>query len=124
MARSLSSRTTWSSARWKHDPGLSSRPKQSAPPTRRIDVDGEAFRYLDLGRSSGPSPATTCGLPAIVVPISVADRLVDRPADGGPDYEDRTPLAFARLIEQALGSFTPPPGYTHEREGRGLISAI
>ena len=26
-----------------------------------------------------------------------------------PEYEDRTPLAFARLIEQALGGFTPPP---------------
>jgi amidase len=27
----------------------------------------------------------------------------------GPYLEDRTPLRFAQLIEQALGGFVPPP---------------
>jgi amidase len=29
----------------------------------------------------------------------------------GPYLEDRTPPAFAALIEHAFGGFVPPPGY-------------
>jgi hypothetical protein len=29
----------------------------------------------------------------------------------GPYLEDRTPITFAALLEQAFGGFVPPPGY-------------
>ena len=29
----------------------------------------------------------------------------------GPYLEDRTPLAFAELMEREFGGFVPPPGY-------------
>ena len=56
-------------------------------------------------------PATTCGLPATVVPIAIADGLPIGMQIVGPEYEDRTPLAFARLVERAFGGFSAPPGY-------------
>ena len=54
-------------------------------------------------------PASTCGLPATSVPI-------DRSATGlpigvqiiGPYLEDRTPIAFAELLEREFGGFVPP----------------
>jgi amidase len=29
----------------------------------------------------------------------------------GPYLEDRTPIAFAELLEREFGGFVPPPGY-------------
>jgi amidase len=77
---------------------------------RRIEIDGTAYPYFD--QLVWPGIATTPGLPATAVPI-------DRSETGlpigvqivGPYLEDRTPLAFAELIERAFGGFVPPPGY-------------
>ena len=54
-------------------------------------------------------PATTCGLPATVVPIAIADGLPIGVQIIGPEYEDRTPLAFARLVEREFGGLPPRP---------------
>lgn len=75
---------------------------------RTIMIDGEAHDYGDQLIWSGL--ATAPGLPATALPIA-------RSGDGlpigvqilGPMYEDRTPLRFAELVEQAFGGFTPPP---------------
>ena len=76
---------------------------------RTLDVDGKDFPYLH--QLVWADPATTCGLPATVVPIGIADGLPIGVQIIGPEYEDRTPLAFARLIERAFGGFSSPPGY-------------
>jgi amidase len=76
---------------------------------RTLDVDGKPYPYMD--QMFWPSFATLLGLPATVVPIA-------RTPEGlpvgvqiiGPALEDRTTLAFAKLIERELGGFVPPPG--------------
>jgi amidase len=80
------------------------------PRTRRIDVDGTPHPYLE--QTMWPGVATLTGLPATAVPVA-------RSPEGlpigmqvvGPYLEDRTPLAFAALVERAFGGFVPPPGY-------------
>ena len=72
-------------------------------------VDGKEFPYLQ--QLVWADPATTCGLPATVVPIAAADGLPIGVQIIGPDHEDRTPLAFARLVEREFGGFVVPPGY-------------
>jgi amidase len=75
---------------------------------RRIDIDGKAYPYLD--QFFWPAIATLLGLPTTVAPIG-------RSPEGlpigvqiiGPQLEDRTTLAFARLIEREFGGFVPPP---------------
>ena len=85
-------------------------PHDHTPQTdRKIAVDGKEFPYLQ--QLVWADPATTCGLPATVVPIAVADGLPVGVQIIGPEYEDRTPLAFARLVEREFGGFVPPPGY-------------
>ena len=76
---------------------------------RKIVIDGKEFPYLQT--LVWADPATTCGLPATVVPIAIADGLPIGVQIIGPEYEDRTPLAFARLIEREFGGFAAPPGY-------------
>jgi len=76
---------------------------------RRLAVDGKEFPYLF--QLLWAELATTCGLPATVIPIAVAEGLPIGVQIIGPEFEDRTPLAFARLIEREFGGFTPPPGY-------------
>ena len=76
---------------------------------RKIAVDGKEFPYVH--QLVWADPATTCGLPATVVPIAVADGLPIGVQIIGPEYEDRTPLAFARLVEREFGGFAAPPGY-------------
>jgi amidase len=78
--------------------------------TRRIDVDGTEYDYLDQIALAGV--ATLPGLPATALPIG-------RSAEGlpigvqavGPMYGDRTTIRFAELAARELGGFTPPPGY-------------
>jgi amidase len=78
---------------------------------REIEIDGKGRPYSDVC-FIWADPASTCGLPVTAAPI-------DRSPSGlpigvqiiGPFLEDRTSLAFADLMEQAFGGFTPPPGY-------------
>jgi amidase len=76
---------------------------------RKIAVDGQEFPYLH--QLVWAELATTCGLPSSVIPIGVADGLPIGVQIIGPEFEDRTPLSFARLIEREFGGFIPPPGY-------------
>jgi amidase len=77
---------------------------------RRIRIDGVEHPYMD--QIVWPGIATLVGLPATAAPIG-------RSPDGlpigvqiiGPYLEDRTPIAFAGLIERAFGGFVPPPGF-------------
>ncbi len=55
--------------------------------------------------------ATTCGLPATVIPVGATEGLPIGVQIIGPEFEDRTPLTFARLVEREFGGFTAPPGY-------------
>jgi amidase len=76
---------------------------------RKLAVDGDEHPYLH--QLVWAELATTCGLPATVIPIAVAEGLPIGAQIIGPEFEDRTPLAFARLVEREFGGFTPPPGY-------------
>ena len=76
---------------------------------RHLEIDGKAYPYEDAC-FIWADPASTCGLPATAVPI-------DRSPSGlpigvqiiGPYLEDRTTIAFARLLEREFGGFVPPP---------------
>ena len=78
---------------------------------RHLKVDGTEHPYDDA-LFVWADPASTCGLPATTAPI-------DRTTAGlpigvqiiGPYLEDRTPIAFAALLEREFGGFAPPPGY-------------
>jgi amidase len=77
---------------------------------RTIDVNGERVPTTDqlfwagltcmvyLPASVAPAGLTPGGLP---VGVQIA----------GPQYGDRTCIAFARLLEQEFQAFVPPPGY-------------
>ena len=77
--------------------------------SRRIQIDGRSYAYLDA-QIVWAELATTSGLPATVAPI-------DRTETGlpigvqiiGPYLEDRTTIAFAELLEREFGGFAPPP---------------
>jgi len=78
---------------------------------RRIEVDGREVAYVDLMAWS--TLATPPGLPATVVPIDLSGQGLPVGVQViGPRLEDRTPLAFAALLERAFGSFSPPRGAT------------
>jgi amidase len=77
---------------------------------RRISIDGTEVAYWDQNMWNGI--ATLAGLPATAMPIAVSDQgLPIGMQIIGPYLEDRTPLAFAALMEGEFGGFTPPPGY-------------
>ncbi|HDR9504466.1 amidase [Burkholderia pyrrocinia] len=75
---------------------------------RTMVVNGQPRPYFD--GLQWPAVATVANLPATAVPTG---RFVDGMPVGvqliGPYLEDRTPLRFAQLVEQALGALTPPP---------------
>ncbi|HMN74426.1 MAG TPA: amidase [Burkholderiaceae bacterium] len=77
---------------------------------RRMMVNDQARPYFD--GLQWPAVATVADLPATAVPTG---RRVDGMPMGvqlfGPAFEDRTSLRLAQLIEDALGSFTVPPGF-------------
>lgn len=81
-----------------------------AAEARRMTLNGVPHPYLD--GLKWPSLATVADLPSTAVPTG---RLVEGMPLGvqviGPYLEDRTPLRFAQLLEQALGGATPPPAF-------------
>jgi amidase len=83
----------------------------SAPlSARRIEIDGKHYPYFD--QMVWPEIATTPGLPATAAPIGFSESGLPIGVQiVGPALEDRTPLAFAALIEREFGGFKPPPGY-------------
>jgi amidase len=80
---------------------------------RKLAVDGKDVPYLD--QLAWAELATTCGLPATVIPIGVTEGLPIGVQIIGPYLEDRTPLAFAREVEREFGGFVAPPGYASGR---------
>jgi amidase len=77
---------------------------------RRIAIDGEDFNFFD--QLVWPEIATTPGLPSTAAPIGLSDSGLPIGVQiVGPYLEDRTPIAFAALIEREFGGFVPPPGY-------------
>jgi amidase len=92
-----------------HDP---STPQEA----RTMVIDGKEFPYLHL--LVWAELATTCGLPATVIPLGVTEGLPIGVQIIGPEYEDRTPLAFARGVEREFGGFVAPPGY---ESGRNVL---
>jgi amidase len=77
---------------------------------RRIDIDGRQFSFFD--QLVWPEIATTPGLPATAAPIGLSDTGLPIGVQiVGPYLEDRTPIAFAALMEREFGGFVPPPGY-------------
>ena len=80
---------------------------------RNLMVNGRPLPYFDGLQWS--SLATVADLPATSIPIG---RFIDGLPMGvqliGPRLEDRTPLRFAQLVEQALGGFKAPSGYASE----------
>ena len=77
---------------------------------RRIDIDGKQFSFFD--QLVWPEVATTPGLPATAAPIGLSDNGLPIGVQIiGPYLEDRTPIAFAALMEREFGGFVPPPGY-------------
>jgi amidase len=77
---------------------------------RRIEIDGRQFSFFD--QLVWPEIATTPGLPATAAPIGFSDSGLPVGVQIiGPYLEDRTPIAFAALMEREFGGFVPPPGY-------------
>ena len=78
---------------------------------RRIEVDGQSYPWMDTLRVWG-GVATVPGLPATVMPIGLSHAGLPIGVQIiGPQFEDRTPIAFARLMEREFGGFVPPPGF-------------
>ena len=81
---------------------------------KRVNIDGKEITYVD--QLVWPGVATLAGLPATVAPIARTD-------DGlpvgihimGAQFDDRTTIAFAGLIERAFGGFKPPPDFAKAR---------
>jgi amidase len=76
---------------------------------REIEIDGKRYPYRD--QSVWPGIATTPGLPATVAPIELSKTGLPVGVQiVGPYLEDRTTIAFAKLLEREFGGFVPPPG--------------
>jgi amidase len=77
---------------------------------RRLDIDGKQFSFFD--QLVWPGIATMPGLPATAAPIGLSESGLPIGVQIiGPYLEDRTPIAFAALMEREFGGFVPPPGY-------------
>ncbi len=79
--------------------------------TRVLAVDGQPIPYND--QSAWCGIANMAGLPATAVPAGLdADGLPIGLQAIGPFMEDRTPIAFAGMLAQAIGGFVPPQAGT------------
>jgi amidase len=76
---------------------------------RYIRVDGQTRAYMDL--MAWIAPATTCYLPATVVPIGLCDGLPVGVQIIGPYLEDLTPIDFADRLSALGCGFQRPPGF-------------
>jgi amidase len=76
---------------------------------RRIEIDGGEFPYPSL--IVWATVATPPGLPATAMPIGRSETGLPIGVQIiGPFLEDRTPIAFAGLLEREFGGFVAPPG--------------
>lgn len=89
-------------------------PHPTAPPVDRVlNVAGKPVPFDNM--SFYPGLASLAGQPATVLPAGLtAGGLPVGVQAIGPFHEDRTPLAFARLIEREFGGFRPPPGFDED----------
>ena len=75
---------------------------------RRLDIDGKHVPYGD--QVVWAAVATSTGLPATVAPIGHSESGLPIGVQIIGGYlQDHTTIAFAGMIEQAFGGFTPPP---------------
>ena len=97
---------------------------------RKLAVDGKEVPYLH--QLAWAELATTCGLPATVVPLGVGEGLPSGVQIIGPHLEDRTPLAFARRNRAPSSAGSRPRPATHRgvravrrtrRRGTGLSAS-
>jgi amidase len=78
---------------------------------RRLRVNGAEVDYL-LSLSAWTSLASVSYLPATTAPVGFSPmKLPIGIQIIGPYLGDRSTLAFARLMSEAVGGFTIPPGY-------------
>jgi len=84
-------------------------PHDHAPQrTRRLDIDGKKVSYGDQKAWIGV--ATLTGLPATAAPIGRSESGLPIGVQIIGGYlDDRTTIAFARMIEREFGGFVPPP---------------
>ena len=76
---------------------------------RRIQIDGQERNYFDNFFWAGVP--TLCGLPSTVVPLGMHDGLPFGMQIIGPAFEDTTPLAVAKMLEDIGYNWIEPKGY-------------
>lgn len=75
-----------------------------------LEVNGYIVPYARLGLY--PSIATLSGQPATAFPTGLNSEGLPIGLQAiGPYLEDRTPIRFAALVQQAFGGYQPPPSY-------------
>jgi amidase len=90
---------------WPHD-------HSADRPARLLDIDGQNYPWMDTLRAWG-GVATVPGLPATAAPIGLSEAGLPIGVQIiGPQFEDRTSIAFARFLEREFGGFVPPPNFT------------
>jgi amidase len=77
---------------------------------RKLLINNELSRYFD--QLAWPGMATVAHLPATAAPIGLSRAGMPIGIQiMGPYLEDRTPIAFAGLLEREFGGFRKPPGF-------------
>lgn len=78
--------------------------------TRTVDIDGTRIAYAR--QAVWQAPATLAGLPATAFPVGLGSSGLPIGLQAiGPYLEDRTPIAFAGLVEREFGEFARPPAF-------------
>ncbi len=80
---------------------------------RQLEINGKeiGFDYMTFY----PGLASLPGHGATAFPLGLSESGLPLGAQAiGPFLEDRTPIRFAQLVEQALGGFTAPPEYAQD----------